>query len=194
MSAEKEGQDKGKTSRLESAAKVIGIVAAIVTAVLGIIQLDRAVDQYAEDLRWKQASLAREMTNKMVEDEGWQAVEMLDWEETGSQFEIEKGQKAAIKASDVSSALDTSKKEKDLTKKDRFIRYRFDRLFFLVSQLQSAVSSKLVRLDDVRFPLAWYAKNRICRQKAIFEKYMEQNAAPETLQFFRSLREWTDCR
>src|SRR5205085_8563079 len=152
MSDDKESKDQEKKqSKLESIGKMVAIFAAIVTAILGVIQLRRSVDQSAEELRWKRAGLAREMINKMVEDDGWQAMEMLDWEEIGTEFEIKKGQKARISANDVYSALDINKKEKDLKEKDRFIRYRFDRLFFLVSQLQSAVESQLVKIEDVRF-------------------------------------------
>ena len=36
---------------------------------------------------------------------------------------------------------------------DRYIIDRLDRTLFLVSQLESAVRSDLVRIEDVRFPL-----------------------------------------
>ena len=79
------------------------------------------------------------------------------------------------------------------TETQRFIIDRYDRLFFLVSQLQVAVRSGLVRKDDVKFPLSWYVEKRLCRRKQLLVDYMKDNAAPETLEFFASLGAWTRC-
>lgn len=37
------------------------------------------------------------------------------------------------------------------------------------------------------------AANRLCPRKALFENYMKDNAAPETLQFLQRLEEWNRC-
>ena len=74
-----------------------------------------------------------------------------------------------------------------------FIIDRYDRLFFVVSQLQVAVESGLVRKDDVAFPLSWLREKRLCRHKQVLLDYMKENAAPETTDFFASLDVWTRC-
>ncbi len=183
-----EQKEKEKPDRLESYVKLIGIIGGLIAAFTGIYQLWQSNVQNGRELRWKQSELAREMVNKMMDDEGWKAMEMMDWEDEGREYEIN-GQKEKINANAVYAAL-----EKDeSTDKDRHIIDRLDRTFFLVSQLESAVRSDLVRIEDVRFPLSWYAAKRMCPRKQLFEAYMKENSAPETLQFFQRLDEWRNC-
>jgi hypothetical protein len=179
---------KERSDRLESYVKLVGLMGGLIAAFIGIYQLWQSNVQNGRELRWKQAELAREMVNKMMDDEGWKAMEMMDWDDEGREYEIN-GRKEKINVSAVYSALEKS----ESTDKDRHIIDRLDRTFFLVSQLESAVRSDLVRIEDVKFPLSWYAAKRMCPRKRLFEAYMEENAAPETLQFFRRLDEWRNC-
>jgi hypothetical protein len=181
--------EKEKPDRLESTAKLVGIIGGLLAVFVGIYQLSQGVIQNSRDLRWKQAELAREMVLKMMDDEGWKAMEMMDWDDEGRDYEIN-GQKEKINANAVYAALE----KPESTDKDRYIIDRLDRTFFLVSQLQAAVRSDLVKLEDVRFPLSWYAAKRMCPRKQLFEAYMKENAAPETLLFFQSLDEWKNCK
>ena len=129
----------------------------------------------------------------MMTDEGWDAMTMLDFPE-GRTYEIAPDKKVLIRPSDVASALQTSSSERaKRTETQRFIIDRYDRLFFLVSQLQVAVRSGLVRKDDVAFPLSWYVEKRLRRHKQLLLGYMKENAAPETTDFFTSLDAWTRC-
>jgi hypothetical protein len=180
---------KEKMDRIEFYSKVIGIVLGIIAAIVALVQFGQSLAQNRKELRWKQAALAREMVNKMLEDDGWEAMLMLDWVEQGREFEIKKGLRETIKGEDIYKAL--AIEERVFTDKEVFIRDRFDRLFFLVGQLQSAVSANLVKIEDVRFPLTWYAAHRMSQRKALFEKYMEQFSPPETLKFFRGLEQWS---
>jgi hypothetical protein len=192
-----EGQDKEegekeekkkKPDRLESFAKLVGIIGGLIAVFTGIYQLSQSNVQNARELRWKQAEVAREMITKMLADEGWKGMEMMDWEDEGREYEMN-GHKEKVNANAVYAALEKS----ESTDKDRYIIDRLDRAFFLVSQLESAVRSDLVRIEDVRFPLSWYAAKRLCPRKQLFETYMKENAAPETLQFFQRLDEWRNC-
>jgi hypothetical protein len=186
---EKKPEEKEKPNRLESVAKLVGIIGGLIAVFVGIYQLSQGAYQNARDLRWKQAELAREMVLKMMDDEGWKAMEMMDWDDEGRDYEIN-GQKEKVNANAVYAALE----KHESTDKDRYIIDRLDRTFFLVSQLQAAVRSDLVKLEDVRFPLSWYAAKRMCPRKQLFEEYMKENAAPETLLFFQSLEEWQKCK
>jgi|SRR5918911_945448 hypothetical protein len=186
---EEKGQEKKeKPDRLESVAKLIGIIGGLIAVFTGIYQLGQGTAQNARELRWKQAEMAREMVDKMMADEGWKAMEMMDWEDEGRDYDIN-GQKEKINANAVYTALEKS----ESNDKDRYIIDRLDRSFFLVSQLETAVRSGLVKIEDVRFPLSWYAAKRMCSRKKLFEDYMKENAAPETLQFFQRLDEWRNC-
>src|ERR1044072_1511401 len=183
-----EPEKKEKPDRLESSAKLVGIIGGLIAVFTGIYQLSQGNVQNARELRWKQAEQAREMVDKMVADEGWKAMEMMDWEDEGREYEMN-GHKEKVNANAVYTALEKS----ESTDKDRYIIDRLDRTFFLVSQLESAVRSDLVKIEDVRFPLSWYAAKRMCPRKQLFEAYMKENAAPETLQFFQRLDEWNNC-
>lgn len=185
---EEKGHRKRRPDRLESLTKLAGIVGGLIAVFTGIYQLSQSTVQSARELRWKQAELAREMVNKMLSDDGWKAMEMMDWEDEGREYEIN-GHKEKLNVNAVYTALEKS----ESTDKDRFIIDRLDRSFFLVSQLETAVRSDLVRLEDVKFPLSWYAAKRMCPRKRLFEEYMKENAAPETLQFFQRLDEWRNC-
>jgi hypothetical protein len=185
---EKEVEKKEKPNRLESFAKLIGIVGGLLAVFTGIYQLAQSNVQNARELRWKQAEMARELVTKMTADEGWKAMEMMDWDDEGREYEIN-GHKEKVNANAVYAALEKN----ESTDKDRYIIDRLDRSFFLVSQLESAVRSDLVRIEDVRFPLSWYAAKRMCPRKQLFETYMKENSAPETLQFFQRLDEWRNC-
>jgi hypothetical protein len=175
--------------RLEFFVKYISIIGALVALITGIYQLWQSNVQGARELRWKQAELAREMVGKMIADDGWKAMEMMDWDDDGRSYEIN-GRQEKVNVQTVYAALEKS----ESADTDKYIIDRLDRTFFLISQLESSVRSELVKLEDVRFPLSWYAAKRMCPRKQLFEDYMKENAAPETLQFFERLDEWKNCR
>lgn len=183
-----EPEKKEKPDRLGSYVKFVGIIGGLIAAFSGIYNLWQSNVHNGRELRWKQAELARVMVTKMMDDDGWKAMEMMDWDDEGREYEIN-GQKVKINVNTVYAAL-----EKDQsTDMDRNIIDRLDRTFFLISQLESAVRSELVRIEDVKFPLSWYAAQRMCPRRQLFESYMIENAAPETLQFFGRLDEWRNC-
>jgi hypothetical protein len=138
--------------------------------------------------------MARTMVNAMLSDEGWDAMSMLDWEE-GRTYEIAPGTQVHILPSDVApallAALQTTGPKR--TEMQRFIGDRYDRFFFLVSQLQAAVRSGLVRKDDIQFPLSWYVEKRLCGHRKLLLAYIAVNSAPESAQYFESLDAWQRC-
>ena len=68
-------------SRIEWIGKYLAILSALVAMAVGIGQYRRGVSQSIKELEWKQADMARTLINGMMNDEGWQAMTMLDWEE-----------------------------------------------------------------------------------------------------------------
>jgi hypothetical protein len=181
-------------NRLESIAKYVAIVSALVAASVGIGQFRRGVSQSARELEWRQAEMARTIIDGMVNDRGWDAMAMLDWEE-GRIYEIAPGTKARILPADVAPALEASlaTKGRQRTEAQRFIGDRYDPFLFLVSQLQAAVRSGLVRKDDVQFPLSWYVEKRLCGHKKLLLAYIAVNSTPESAQYFESLDAWQRC-
>ena len=61
----------------------------------------------ARELCWKQAMLAREMVTRMMADDGWKTMEMMDWDDEGREYEIG-GKKVKINAKAVYAALEKS--------------------------------------------------------------------------------------
>jgi hypothetical protein len=181
-------------NRLESIARYVAIVSALVAATVGIGQYRRGVSQSMRELEWKQAEMARTLINGMMNDEGWQAMRMLDWEE-GRDYEVTPGTIVRILPKDVPVAIEAALRAKgsQRTETQRFITDRYDRFLFRVSQLQAAVRSGLVRKEDVRFPLEWYVEKRICSHKKVLLAYMAENSTIESKQFFESLDAWRQC-
>ena len=179
---------------VETIAKNAAIIGALVTAIVAVAQLARGVSQSVREFEWKQAEEGRALVNAMLIDRGWDAMTMLDFAE-GRTYEVAPETRVVIRPSDVEVALKEviSDDAPQRTETQRFIIDRYDRLFFLVSQLQVAVRSGLVRKDDVKFPLSWYVEKRLCRRKQLILDYMKENAAPETIDFFASLDAWTRC-
>jgi hypothetical protein len=181
-------------SRLEWIGRYLAILSALVAMAVGIGQYRRGVSQSIRELEWKQADMARTMVNGMMNDEGWQAMTMLDWEE-GRTYEIAPDVKVRILPQDVPVAIEAALRVngRKRTETQRFITDRYDRFLFQVSQLQSAVRSGLVRKEDVRFPLDWYVEKRICRHKKLLLAYIAENSTAESRQFFESLDAWQRC-
>ena len=181
-------------TKLEWIGKYAAIFSALVAASIGIAQFRRGVAQSERELEWKQAEMARTLTNAMMNDQGWEAVTMLDYVE-GRAYEIGPDTKVHIRPADVAPALEAAIRatQRQRTETQRFITDRYDRLFFLVSQLEAAVRSGLVRREDVRFPLAWYVEKRFCKHKKLILDYIAENSANEARQFFESLEAWQRC-
>ena len=179
---------------VETLTKNAAIIGGLVTAMVAVVQLARGVSQSVRDFEWKQAEQGSGMVKVMLTDPAWDAMTMLDFPE-GRTYAITPETKVLIRPSDVEMALKnaTSEKAPSRTETQQFIIDRYDRLFFVVSQLQVAVRSGLVRRDDVKFPLTWYVEKRLCRRKQLLLDYMKENAAPETIDFFTSLDAWTRC-
>ena len=89
-------------NRLETFAKYAAVVSALVAASVGIGQFRWGVSQSVRELEWKQAEMARTIINSMLDDDGWDAMSMLDWAE-GRIFEIAPGTKVRILPADVAS-------------------------------------------------------------------------------------------
>jgi hypothetical protein len=179
---------------VDALTKNAAIVGGLVTAIVAVVQLARGVSQSVREFEWKQAEQGRAMVNAMVNDKGWEAMTMLDFPE-GRTYELVPGKRELIRPEEVVSALENAISEKaaQLTETQRFIVDRYDRLFFMVSQLQVAIRSGLVRKDDVKFPLSWYVEKRLCKRKRLLLDYMRETAAPETTDFFDSVDAWKRC-
>ena len=181
-------------TRLEWIGKYAAILSALVAMGVGIGQYRRGVSQSIRELEWRQADMARTMVNAMMNNEGWQAMTMLDWEE-GRTYEIAPGVTVRILPQDVPVAIEAALRVngRKRTETQRFITDRYDLFLFQVSQLQGAVRSGLVRKEDVLFPLNWYVEKRLCPHKKLLLAYIAENSTVESKQFLESLDAWQRC-
>ncbi len=180
--------------RLETTARYVAMVSALVAAIVGIGQFRRGVSHSVRELEWKQAEMARTMVGIMLKDEGWDAMTMLDWKE-GRIYEIAPGTSVRILPGDVGPALEAALRTEGpkRTETQRFVGDRYDRFLFLVSQLQAAVRSGLVRKEDIEFPLSWYVEKRLCGHRKLLLAYIAINSTPLAAQYFESLDAWQRC-
>ena len=179
-------------SRVEAISKWVALIGGLVTALVAVGNYVRSVSIADRELDWKQAEQARQLVDRLHEDEGWQAMLMLEWDD-GYDLKLPGDVFVTVKRAEAYTMLRRSLASAPgapLTPLERAVIARFDRFFFLVAQMQVAVRSQLVKQADVRFPISWYTRERLCPERALFDQYMKANSAPETMAFFAALPEW----
>lgn len=138
-------------------AKFVVIVGGLLAAWKATNEIRLSRKQRDQDLRWKQASMARDLVKEIHEDKhAMAAVEMLDWGpgrheyQPGSDTEIKVGQ------NDIDAAL---RKERGAAtaKKDEFIWESFDWLFYYLDRLEHYVRTGLIDFEDVHDVFVHYA-------------------------------------
>ena len=173
--------------------KYAAILSALVAMAVGIGQYRRGVSQSIRELEWRQADMARTMINAMINDEGWQAMTMLDWEE-GRTYEIASGMIVRILPRRCScghrAALRANGPKR--TETQRFITDRFDCFLFEVSQLQARYAPAWYAR---RCPVSahWYVEKRLCPHKKLLLAYIAENSTIQSKQFFESLHASQRC-
>ena len=181
-------------TRLEWIGKYTAILSALVATAVGIGQYRRGVSQSMRELEWKQADMARTMTNAMMNDEGWQAMTMLDWEE-GRDYQITPGTSSAYPPTGRSVAIEAAlANERAKAHGDPALHHRQIRPLSVPGE--SVAGRGTLRAgtkDDVRFPLNWYVEKRLCPHKKLLLAYIAENSADESRQFFESLDAWQRC-
>lgn len=172
---------------VEIFAWVIGIAGALIAAFIGINQLEENRQQRVEDLRWRQASTANELLDKMYSDNAKNATLMLDSGSRGREFKITDSYKERVTMNDVNISLDINKTK--LSKKDQYIRDCFDDFFYAVDQIKRALDMKVIKIEDVSSSLMYQAE-RMRDSKEIFEKYMKTYKYDKALECFNILEVW----
>jgi len=107
----------------------------------------------AEDLRWRRASVARDVLARIDADRACRdAIAMLEW--AGSRFEIVPGNRQEIRAEDVSQALNAEPRERPYTDKDLYIRDCFGALGDALELVEHDLRTGLIEFRDVDFPMS----------------------------------------
>lgn len=138
----------------QAAALCVATIGGPITAALAILQAWANRKQRKRDLRWKQAELARELS-----EEVWKtaysrcALEMID--SPGRAFTLREEKSIVIKESDMLAALTVDAEPSD--KRSVFIRDSFDELFYFLERFEHCIRVGLITFEDVRFPWEYYA-------------------------------------
>ena len=133
----------------------------------------QATQQRKEELRWRRANLAREMVSDLLHDgDAQRAMQMLDWRQRYYRVQGEAHETTTeITAEDVLRALRTENLK--FSKGEMLIRDSFDAFFGHLQQIQHGVQIGLLRIEDVAYPLRYYAR-KMSPNLDIFRKFLTE--------------------
>ena len=158
--------------RFEVTAKVVAILGGIISAIALVVTLQSSTEQRASELRWKQANLAMELVDTMLSDsQAFDALRMIDWYDRTYQISVD--EEAVISSEDVRYSLDVQNND-NLSPSGVFVRESFDRLFYHMGRMERSVRTELIKFDDVRSPLGYYAQILCNEYKAVLTPYTTQ--------------------
>jgi nucleoid DNA-binding protein len=158
--------------RFEVTAKVVAILGGIISAIALVVTLQSSTEQRASELRWKQANLAMELVDTMLSDsQAFDALRMIDW--YGRTYQISIDEEAVIGSEDIRYSLDVQNND-NLSPSDVFVRESFDRLFYHMGRIERSVRTELIKFDDVRSPLGYYAEILCNEYKTVLTPYTTQ--------------------
>lgn len=154
-------QASGLDPLLKDIAQVAFWIAAIVFSFVAFIKSLKEVRENrhlrSEELRWKNASLARDILVGLKENpKVIDAMTMLDW--TGREYEVRTGRKESITWNEMEAALRPHDESSDFTQKEVHIRDCFDKLLNGLEEVEHYLRLGLIEFEDVRYPLAYYIK------------------------------------
>jgi hypothetical protein len=165
---------------------VVAVVGGLVAAFKAIHELRQSRKQRDEELRWKQANVAKQLLDELFvqNDYSENAVLMLDWNRGKRDYIVGK-ESILISYDDVLAALGKEQSE-SLSKKDMYIRECFDFFFYFIDRIQHYININLTNSDDVQTPLKPYAK-KIKAHREVYERFMTSQDYDAAKQFLRQL-------
>ncbi|MEP6900079.1 MAG: hypothetical protein ABI870_16255 [Rhodanobacter sp.] len=133
----------------DAMAKVVAVGGGLLAAFMGIAEFRRANRQRHEDLRWKQAEMAKQCLDQVRADPlAHAAMKMLDW--AGLAYGLLDGGKTdAIGDVERRTALRVTDTVFDSRSDEGFIRDAYDALFEWLERLEQFVRIGLITFDDV---------------------------------------------
>ena len=144
-------------------------IAVVIAFAKYLSELRQNRKQRASDLRWRQADAGKKINDEMLADpEATAARCMIDY--NGREFEVAPGRKEVVTEVDYLAALDPSKL--DTNAKVIYVRDCFDSLFYYFATLDHYITSGLVRLDDVSYPLSYYVRI-LSGHRTVIEGYLD---------------------
>jgi hypothetical protein len=146
--------------------------------------------QREQELRWKQAELARTLLDEIFDygpsNDAWR---MVDGEKI---YTDDKDNEYHITMEIVRQALPKPWNDES-SGSNLYIRWCFDALFYYLERLEQSVQVKLVRFEDLAAPTAYYIA-LMAKDKKIFQDYAELIRFHRAVQFLERFPEWRDTK
>ncbi len=150
-------------------------------------EVERAkLAQREQELRWKQAELARQMLDEIFDygpsNDAWR---MVDDEEA---YKDDKGNQYRINMDQVRRALPKPWSD-ECSGPDVYVRWCFDALFYYLERLEQSVRIKLVRIEDLTASTSYYIE-LMAKDKKLFQDYAKLIHFNGAIAFMERFPEW----
>jgi len=164
---------------------LVAVVGGLIAAFKAIQELRQSRRQRVEELRWKQANVAKQLLDELfAHDYSENAVLMLDWNKGKRGYAVGK-ESILISYNDVLAAL--GKEQSDsLSEKEMYIRECFDFFFYFIDRMKHYININLTNFDDVKGPLKPYAK-KIKAHRDVYDNFMEAQEYEHAKELLRQL-------
>jgi hypothetical protein len=169
----------------------VAIIGGLIAAFKAIAEMRENREQRVRELRWKQATAAKEFFDEILADSRVNdALQMLDW--SGRDYKIDEDTVATITSEDVWYALRTTNLK--FTEKETYIRDCFDRLLYSVERIEQSISIGLFNFEDVQYPLEYYARKlRSGKKREAFEGFLRSYGYVLAKRFFYRFESWNSA-
>lgn len=142
--------------------------------------------QREEELRWRKASLARDVLKELQEDTyASDAMLMLDW--SNREYTISKDHVENILRQEVWEALRIS--PTNFNTKEKYIRDCFDHFFGIMQRIEHFISINLVEFEDVEYPFNYFA-GKLKVSHDVVEAFLKKYEYQKALAFLNRLDNW----
>jgi hypothetical protein len=173
--------------RIEAGSKIVGIVGALIAAIFALAQARLSLAQRREDLRWKQAEVAKKVVDEWFDwDESRDALLMI--EPRKRRYVLPNGESHVIEQPDVLKALSSTATGNDV--EETFIQDCFDALFYYFERTEQFLMAKLILFPDVQRPAEYYI-GLMSAQKNTYRTYAQSIGYSGALAFLDRFKAWS---
>jgi len=172
---------------------IVAIIGGLVAVSQALTEMRRSNDQRREDMRWKQAEMAKKCLDEMFSNGlARAAMKMLDW--SGLTYTMPgRSQTAPIEHATRREALRTSATVFTTDDPAPFIRDAYDELFDNFERLEHFVVINLILFEDIKQPLAYYvAKLAKPEERAVIELFLQAYKFHSAQKFLNRFPEWSE--
>lgn len=176
---------------VQVAAAAVAVVGGLIAAFRAVAEFRRSNDQRREDMRWRQAEMAKRCLDEMRADPlARAALKMLDW--SGLRYERPGGGTTGVIDRDTRRAALRTTNTMFADKDDApFIRDAYDALFDGFERLEHFTRMKLIDFDDVEPAFRYYVEKMSAPDdRAIFVSFLDTYGFALAAAFLERFAPW----